>query len=570
MGFPLPPWQLTVPKKDQVEVPTSLEITDENPVPAEFELIDTESKLRALIENLVGEREIAVDLEAMIFAVSRALFVSYSSAIDPIALKEKIHLLRPIFSDPLVLKIFHDARMDVKWLQRDFGIYVVNLFDTFVGAKELNLPNKGLSNLIFRYLNLHTTKKHQLSDWRVRPLPVEMLHYAQSDTHYLFYISDMIKIDLGSSERIKKVHEDCRTVSMNRYEKPVFIKNGWKTNFFGYKNNKKDEKYEAIVKGRMSDLWEWRDRIAREEDESVNYVMALPAMQRIAQSGPENEFSLFNCIKPLPNLVKKYSNEIVAIVSNAKPFWDDKEKNKSSSSSGKVKPEEVKKKKFEIVTPASLNFRMESIEIEDGVPKSKKRLVDLAPENSNFSTKMRFQHSMSFRTITEMDNDAAKAMKIREEISRQPIMSLANISSFDFEKEGEKIPENDLEKAEEKSNVETTKQYMSLADTYKGNEIVKKVEDVVEGAKEGSCKRHKRSMVTEEMDNESVINLADSSSEPEEEAEAQRMDVGLDLERLERIEVFDYSQVKGAVGAAEIPLEIKNNPFITKSETKRF
>ena len=30
--------------------------------------------------------------------------------------------------------------MDVQWLQRDFGVYVVNMFDTFKGSKYLKLP----------------------------------------------------------------------------------------------------------------------------------------------------------------------------------------------------------------------------------------------------------------------------------------------------------------------------------------------------------------------------------------------------------------------------------------------
>ena len=35
-----------------------------------------------------------------------------------------------LFANPQILKVFHGANYDMKWLQRDFNIYVVNLFDT--------------------------------------------------------------------------------------------------------------------------------------------------------------------------------------------------------------------------------------------------------------------------------------------------------------------------------------------------------------------------------------------------------------------------------------------------------
>jgi exosome complex exonuclease RRP6 len=38
--------------------------------------------------------------------------------------------LNSAFANPRILKVLHGADMDIVWLQRDFGIYVVNLFDT--------------------------------------------------------------------------------------------------------------------------------------------------------------------------------------------------------------------------------------------------------------------------------------------------------------------------------------------------------------------------------------------------------------------------------------------------------
>ena len=50
---------------------------------------------------------------------------------DTIALKKHIgDALRGVFDDPTITKVLHGANSDVMWLQRDFGIYIVNMFDT--------------------------------------------------------------------------------------------------------------------------------------------------------------------------------------------------------------------------------------------------------------------------------------------------------------------------------------------------------------------------------------------------------------------------------------------------------
>jgi hypothetical protein len=38
--------------------------------------------------------------------------------------------LAGVFADPCTLKVLHGADSDVVWLQRDFGLFLVNMFDT--------------------------------------------------------------------------------------------------------------------------------------------------------------------------------------------------------------------------------------------------------------------------------------------------------------------------------------------------------------------------------------------------------------------------------------------------------
>lgn len=53
--------------------------------------------------------------------------------------------------------------------QRDFSVYLVNVFDTAVAARTLAIPGgASLANLLSFYLKKQKDRKMQLADWRVR------------------------------------------------------------------------------------------------------------------------------------------------------------------------------------------------------------------------------------------------------------------------------------------------------------------------------------------------------------------------------------------------------------------
>jgi len=60
-----------------------------------------------------------------------------------------VSLLAPIFADPNVVKVGQAiGSLDVPSLHRDFGIFVVNAFDTYEAAWLLKLQKKGLKFLV--------------------------------------------------------------------------------------------------------------------------------------------------------------------------------------------------------------------------------------------------------------------------------------------------------------------------------------------------------------------------------------------------------------------------------------
>ena len=90
-----------------------------------------------MLEDLNNSHEIAVDLEhhhldsfigvVCLMQISTR-FTDY--IVDTIKLREFINEINVVFTNPQILKILHGADFDIIWLQSDFGVYVVNMFDT--------------------------------------------------------------------------------------------------------------------------------------------------------------------------------------------------------------------------------------------------------------------------------------------------------------------------------------------------------------------------------------------------------------------------------------------------------
>jgi exosome complex exonuclease RRP6 len=107
-------------------------------------------------------------------------------------------MLNEITANPKIVKILHGCDSDIDWLQRDFSIYLRNVFDTHQAGKLLGLPRLSLPWLLSNYCGVDVDKQYQLADWRIRPLPMEMVFYARQDTRYLVYLYNRLKNELIS------------------------------------------------------------------------------------------------------------------------------------------------------------------------------------------------------------------------------------------------------------------------------------------------------------------------------------------------------------------------------------
>ena len=124
-----------------------------------------------MIQELRLAEDIAVDLENHSIRSFQGLccLMQISTRtkdfiIDPLALFSSMPVLGVIFADPSIVKVFHGSENDIEWLQRDFGLYIVNMFDTGLAAKELRYPSHSLAFLLKSFCDIDADKRYQLAD----------------------------------------------------------------------------------------------------------------------------------------------------------------------------------------------------------------------------------------------------------------------------------------------------------------------------------------------------------------------------------------------------------------------
>lgn len=295
--------------------------------------VDSESALESLAADLDAASEFAVDLEHHNYrsfqgftCLMQVSTRSRDYVVDAVSLRHRLRgALAGHFADPKKLKVFHGADMDVQWLQRDFGIYVVGMFDTGQAARVLDLPSKGLAYLLSHYCGVSPDKRFQLADWRLRPLTSEMLEYARGDTHHLLYVHDRLKQQLEASsgansnppgrdlirETLDRSRDVCRKLYKATTTTPLSYHEDYERNPPEAKN------LTAPQLAAYAAVFAWRDKKARELDESLGYVAPRALLLEISRACPATTRALLATARGNAPLVAKHAAEIVDVVQRA-------------------------------------------------------------------------------------------------------------------------------------------------------------------------------------------------------------------------------------------------------------
>ncbi|XP_043701040.1 protein RRP6-like 2 [Telopea speciosissima] len=301
------------------------------PLPIEstpFKLIEEVKDLKELAAKLQNVDEFAVDLEHNQYRSFQGMTClmqistrSEDYVVDTLKLRVLIgpHL-RELFKDPSKKKVMHGADRDILWLQRDFGIYVCNLFDTGQASRVLQLERNSLEYLLHHFCGVTANKEYQNADWRLRLLPDEMLRYAREDTHYLLHIYDLMRARLLSAraesesgdDLLLEVYRRSYEICMQLYEKELLTDTSY-LYIYGLGGADFNAQQLAIVAG----LCEWRDAVARAEDESTGYILPNKALLDIARHIPLNAGKLRRLVRSKHPYVERNLSSVLIIIENS-------------------------------------------------------------------------------------------------------------------------------------------------------------------------------------------------------------------------------------------------------------
>ncbi|MBF0224322.1 MAG: HRDC domain-containing protein [Desulfobacterales bacterium] len=201
---------------------------------SKFKLIEKDKDLKDVVQLLEKESIIGIDVEAdsmhhfeermctLQIATREASFV-----IDMLSIKD-VSLIKPIFANYAIKKIFHGADYDLRLIQKFLKVTVNNLFDTQIASRFLGMNSTSLESVLLHILGVNIDKKYQKSDWSKRPLPLEMIEYAATDIYFLIPLWEALSKKLEAMGRLEWAVEESEKQKIFQikpsFQYPLFLK----------------------------------------------------------------------------------------------------------------------------------------------------------------------------------------------------------------------------------------------------------------------------------------------------------------------------------------------------------
>nr|WP_246007326.1 ribonuclease D [Actinomadura pelletieri] len=205
---------------------------------------------------------------------------SGTALIDPIELPDLSGLDAVLADTEMVL---HAANQDLPCLA-EVGLVPRRLFDTELAGRLLGYPRVGLGSMVENVLGYVLEKGHSAADWSTRPLPEDWLRYAALDVELLVELRDALHAELTAAGKLEWALEEFAAI-LTTPPKPPRADPWRRTSGIHRVRNRR-----ALATVR--EIWEARDKIARERDLSPGRVLQDAAIIELAQRAPRTPAEL--------------------------------------------------------------------------------------------------------------------------------------------------------------------------------------------------------------------------------------------------------------------------------------
>lgn len=184
-----------------------------------------------------------------------------------------------VLADPRIVKVLHAADNDIAVLGREFGIGIVNVFDTMLAARMLGWPAAGLGDVLERSFGHRADKRWQKSDWSQRPLPAAALAYAADDTRFLPALRTRQLAELAAVGKLELFEHACARMSRRPPTGRPFVGDGWR-------RLPESRNLPAAGRAVLHALWGLREDIARRLDRAPYRVLGNDVLVALARTRP--------------------------------------------------------------------------------------------------------------------------------------------------------------------------------------------------------------------------------------------------------------------------------------------
>ena len=251
----------------------------------QWQLIESDAALEALIERFRGALAVAVDTEFMRrntffpeVALLQLCFGDEAWLLDPLTFTN-LEPLRALMQAQDTVKVLHSPSEDIEVFDRWLGVLPEPLFDTQRAAALLDQGfGIGYRALVLACEGVDVPKDETQSDWLQRPLTAAQCEYAAQDVAHLLPIWRRLSSECAAQGKLAWVLADGAD-ALAAFQAPnansaLRIKSAWKL--------------DQRATGRLFALCDWRENTARARNKPRGWVVDDAACLALATADPDS------------------------------------------------------------------------------------------------------------------------------------------------------------------------------------------------------------------------------------------------------------------------------------------